>query len=344
MTSRPRHQVAVLVRHGVLPLELGLVHQMFDAATDANGEPHYDVLTCATRPGAIRTNADFPITVTHGPPALAFADTVIVVATHEEGPPETTGELDRDLRDALELVRPDARIASICTGAFVLAAAGLLDGRRATTHWKSTTRFRSLFPSVALDPDVLYVDEGDVLTSAGEAAGFDLCLHLVRRDFGVAVANRAARATVVPPHREGGQAQYIALPVPDTGEDSTAPARSWALSNLRDPRISLEDLAHRATMSVRTFSRRFHQEVGVSPGVWLRQQRVAHALHLLERTDLPIDQVAAEAGFGSGGALRTRVFSAIGVSPRAYRATFRGVVPTSSAASVPKSSGPHRGQ
>jgi transcriptional regulator GlxA family with amidase domain len=318
-----RHRVAVLVRHGLVPMELGLVHQMLGAAVGADGEPLYEVVTCAPRGGQVRTDADFCVLVTHGPEALAEADTVVVPASHE--PDETDeGRIGDVLAAALARIRPDARVASICTGAFVLAAAGMLDGRRATTHWKSAEAFRALFPAVDLDPDVLYTDGGDVLTSAGEASGIDLCLHLIRRDHGAAVANAVARRTVVPPHREGGQAQYIERPVPSPPATATTrAARAWALAHLDRP-LTLREMAARESLSVRTFTRRFREEVGLSPLVWLTRQRVERARLLLETTDLPVDRVAADAGFGTAASLRQHLSAALGVSPSAYRATFRG--------------------
>lgn len=317
--------MAVLVRPGVMPLELGLVHQLFGTAKSAkDGNGLYEVVTCALTAGPVRTNADFPVHVAHGPHTLAEADTVIVPATHEEDEPGSTGRLGDALAGALALIRPGTRVASVCTGAFVLAAAGWLNGRRATTHWKSAGRFRRLFPAVDLDPDVLYTDEGDVLTSAGEAAGIDLCLHMIRRDHGAAVANDVARSTVVPPHREGGQAQFIPRPVAGgAGRSSTGAARAWALRHLDRP-LSLRELAERESMSVRTFTRRFREESGQTPVQWLTQQRIERARQLLEETDLPVDRVAAAAGFGTGASLRQHLHTALGVSPSAYRATFRG--------------------
>ncbi|WP_106176974.1 GlxA family transcriptional regulator [Prauserella shujinwangii] len=317
------HRVAVLVRHGVVPMELGLAHQLFRQARSPGGAPLYEVLTCAPEAGEVRTDADFPIHVAHGPEALATAGTVLVPATHEPDEPETHGRLGPALAAALGRIRPGTRVASICTGAFVLAAAGWLDGRRATTHWQSVADFRGFFPAVRLEEDVLYVDEGDVLTSAGEAAGIDLCLHLIRRDHGAAVANEVARATVVPPHREGGQAQYVRRPVPEPRLSSTGAARAWALENLHRP-LSLRELAAREGMSTRTFTRRFREEVGMSPGRWLAQRRLDRARDLLERSDLPVDRVAADAGFGTAASLRQHLHAALGVSPSAYRATFRG--------------------
>ncbi|WP_244502312.1 GlxA family transcriptional regulator [Streptomyces oceani] len=317
-----RHRVAVLVRHGLLPVELGIPHRVLGLARSAEGEPLYEVVTCSATPGAVRTDADVTINVQHGGATLAEADTVIIPASHERDESTTSGRLGNDLTEAFGRLRADARIASICTGAFVLAAAGLLDGRRATTHWASCARFRELFPAVRLDPDVLYVEDGGILTSAGVASGFDLCLHLVRTDFGAAVANTVARRTVVPPHRDGGQAQFIERPVPEPGVSSTGAARAWALEHLDRP-LTLGELAQREGMSVRTFTRRFREEVGVSPGRWLVRQRVERAQQLLERSDLPIDRVAADAGFGSAAALRMHTQAELGVSPSAYRRTFR---------------------
>jgi transcriptional regulator GlxA family with amidase domain len=305
-----------------MPLELGIVHQIFGVARSAEGAPLYRVLTCTLWPGQVRTHADFSISVPHGPALLAEADTVIVPATHEPDETETDGRLSSALADALARIRPGTRIASICTGAFLLAAAGLLDGRTATTHWISADDFRSLYPQVRLDPDVLYTDDEQVLTSAGEAAGIDLCLHLVRKDHGSAVANEVARRTIVPPHRDGGQAQYIQRPLGGPDSSSTRTAREWALDHLDQP-VSLRDLAAQESMGVRTFTRRFREEVGMPPAQWLTLQRVDRARQLLETTDLTVERVAADVGFGAAASLRQHMQTLLGVSPRAYRRTFR---------------------
>ena len=204
----------------------------------------------------------------------------------------------------------------------MLAAAGLLDGRPAATHWAWGRRIGGLYPQVKWNLDVLFVDDGDVLTSAGVGAGVDLCLHIVRGDHGTEVANRAARRCVVPPWRDGGQAQYIERPVPDNGGSGTEPTRVWALDRLAEP-VTLEDMAAHARMSVRTFTRRFRDETGVSPGQWLVRQRVAHAQLLLESTDLGVEVVARRSGLGSATALRQHLRATIGVAPTAYRRTFR---------------------
>ena len=317
-----RHRVAVLVRDGVLPFELSIAHRLFGQARAAGGAALYEVVTCAIAPGEIHTDTDFTIVVGHGPEALAEADTVIVpgsLADHEL--PDRP--LDPSVPAALARIRPGTRIASICTGSFVLAAAGLLDGRRAATHWRSSARTRARFPDVTFDLDVLYTDDGGLLTSAGAAAGIDLCLHMIRTDHGAAVANDVARGSVVPPHRKGGQAQYVTRPVPEPRFSSTGRAREWALANLHRP-VTLRDLAAQESTSTRTFTRRFRDEIGMSPGRWLTQQRVERACALLERTDLSIDEIAAAAGFGTAGSMRLHLQAERGVSPSGYRATFRG--------------------
>ncbi|MYT31352.1 MULTISPECIES: helix-turn-helix domain-containing protein [unclassified Streptomyces] len=308
------HRVVVLALDGVYPFELGIPKRIFD-----NAGSRYEVLTCSADGGPVRTCADFTITVEHGPEALRTADTVVI-------PPYdlalTTPALPRSVADALALIRPGTRIVSICTGAFVLAAAGLLDGRPATTHWQLAEQFRALFPRVRLDPDVLFVDDGDILTSAGAASGVDVCLHVVRTDHGSAAANHVARLCVVPPWRDGGQAQYIEQPVPDPATTGTALTRHWALENLHLP-LTLDTLAEHARMSRRTFARRFGNEVGVSPGRWLIAQRVERARQLLESSELSVDHIAGQVGFATGTSLRQHFHAALGVAPLAYRRTFR---------------------
>ncbi|NEC16188.1 helix-turn-helix domain-containing protein [Streptomyces sp. SID8014] len=318
------HRVAVLIRDGVLPMELGLIHQLFGSARATDGTPLYEVRTCATRPGPVRTDADFPVHAPHGPGILTEADTLLVPASHEQDEHLAGEPLPADLRAALDAARAaGARLASVCTGAFVLAAYGLLDGRRATTHWLSADRLARAHPRVEVDADVLYVDEGDILTSAGEAAGIDLCLHLIRRDHGAATAADVARRTVVPPHREGGQAQYIRRPVPEQGTASTASSRAWALDHLAEP-LTLADLAARAAMSVRTYTRHFRQETGQTPLRWLTERRLDRARQYLEETDHTIDRIATACGFGTDVSLRHHFHAALGTTPRNYRATFRG--------------------
>ncbi|MEV2275714.1 helix-turn-helix domain-containing protein [Nocardiopsis sp. NPDC049922] len=317
------HRVAVLARHGLLPIEFGIVHRLFGRVRDADDRPLYEVVTCALEPGEITTDTDVTLNVEHGPEAIDEADTVIVPAAEEDDGERPHDPLDPALAAAIARVPPTARVASICSAAFVLAAAGLLDGCRVTTHWRSAGSFRAMYPHIDLDPDVLYTDNGRVLTAAGVASGIDLSLHMIRTDHGAAVANEVARTTVVPPHRDGGQAQYIRHPVPEPERSATARARAWALEHLH-LQPGLREMAERESMSVRTFTRRFRDEVGQSPGRWVAQQRLDRARQLLEGSDLSVDRVAADAGFGTGASLRQHMQAELGVSPSAYRRTFRG--------------------
>jgi transcriptional regulator GlxA family with amidase domain len=316
---RARHEVAVLALPTVVAFELGLPHKLMGTAVDDDGRSLYRVRVATVDGGPVRTSAGYQVLPEHDASILRTADTVIIPGILG-GPPREEGVLPPDLAAALDGL--SARMVSICTGAFVLAAAGLLQARPATTHWMHAEAFRILFPDVKLDADVLYVDDGDVLTSAGNAAGIDLCLHIVRRDHGSSVANRVARRSVVAPWREGGQSQFME-PAPDPEGTGTAPTRAWALERIAEP-LTLDDLAAHAAMSVRTFTRRFRDETGLSPARWLASQRVAVARRLLESTDLPVERVAAEAGFGTTASLRQHLHAVIGVAPLAYRRTYRG--------------------
>ncbi|MCD0447673.1 DJ-1/PfpI family protein [Actinocorallia sp. API 0066] len=309
------HRVAVLIMDDFAPLDVGVPGQVFWAA---RGPADYEVLACTEDGLPRRCKAGYSITPDHDLSLLATADTVVVPGVH--GGPVMRGEVSPAVRTALR--GTSARIMSICTGAFVLAAAGVLDGRRATTHWRDTARLAAMYPAVKVDPDVLFVDEGDVLTSAGVAAGIDLCLHVIRCDHGAEVANRTARRCVTAPMRDGGQAQFIERPIPEPSGTSTAAARDWALRHLAEP-VSVPLLAARAGMSARTFTRRFRDETGLSPARWLGQQRLAHARELLEATDLPIEEIARRTGFTTPVTLRQHLHAAVGLSPLAYRRTFR---------------------
>jgi transcriptional regulator GlxA family with amidase domain len=316
--SRQRHHVVVLGLDAVVPMDLAAPAQVF-------GYPElapYRLTLCGRGAGEIATTSGFAVVATHGLDALRTADTVIVpgFAPHTVVP--HAGVLAA-LRAAH--VR-GARIASICTGAFALAAAGLLDGRRATTHWLHAAELAATWPRVTVVPDVLYVhDEPDIVTSAGVAAGIDLCLHLVRVDHGAAVANVIARRIVVAPHRSGGQAQYIEAPLPGEriAAGSLEPTRAWLLERL-DRALTVREMARHALVSERTFARRFVAETGTSPLRWLHAQRVLHARELLERTQLPVDEVARRSGFGTATSLRTHLGRALGTTPTAYRGTFAG--------------------
>lgn len=320
--SAGRHLVAVLALPGVPPFELGIPSRVFGSAVDEDGEALYEVVVCTADGGPVLSDAGFTIQPAAGPEALAGADTVILPPTHAMPELARGGPLPPEVSAALAGIRPGTRLVSICTGSYVLAATGRLDGRRATTHWNLAPEFRRAYPRVRVDEDVLFVDDGDVLTSAGVAAGVDLCLHLIRTDHGAVVTNRAARMCVVPPWRDGGQAQYIDRPVPEPTVATTTATRAWALERLAEP-LTLAELATHARMSLRTFTRRFRDEVGMTPVQWLTTQRLEVARHLLESTDLPVDLVAHRAGFGSGNSLRQHMRSALGVSPIGYRRTFQ---------------------
>ncbi|MDT0450463.1 GlxA family transcriptional regulator [Streptomyces hesseae] len=316
------HRVVVLALDGVIPFELSLASRLFGVAVDPDGRRLYEVLTCSPDGGPVRTGADFSISVEHDASVLATADTVVIPASEAFADIVDSDALPAPVAEALARIRPGTRIVGICITTYVLAAAGLLDGKGAATHWCHADRFQRLYPRVALAPDVLFVDAGRVLTSAGAAAGIDLILHLIRRDHGSGVANHVARRCVVPPQREGGQAQYVERPVPHSADTGTSATRAWALDRLHEP-LQLTDLARHAGMSRRTFTRHFRAEVGLSPGQWLTQQRVDLARHLLESSDLPVTRVAERVGFGTDATLRQHLHTAIGVSPGAYRRTFR---------------------
>jgi transcriptional regulator GlxA family with amidase domain len=323
----PPHRIAVLALPGVVPFELSMPARIFGAARDPRHgyRPLYEVVTCTVDGGPVRTEADYSISVDHDASVLATADSVVIPPSHAlEQIVDSGGILAEPVLRALKEIRPGTRLIAICTGAFVFAAASLLDGRPAATHWHEAGTLQAMFPNVRVDSDVLYIDDGDVLTSAGAAAGIDLCLHVIRRDHGSAVANLAARVCVVPPRREGGQAQYVQRPVPAADDGGTAATRAWAIEHLGRP-LSLTELAAHAGTSVRTFTRRFRDETGLSPGAWLAAQRLDYARHLLEDSDLSVDQVAERAGLGTGANLRQQMKLASGVSPTAYRRAFRSL-------------------
>lgn len=317
------HRVVVLAVAPVIGFDLTIAPLVFGQAEDETGAPLYDVVVAGLGGDEVPSTAGYAIRPAADESALATADTVVVPGTRVPGP-RHHGRLDDRLASAFALIRPGTRMMSICTGAFVLGAAGLLDGRHVTTHWNHAAQLARLYPAARVDPDVLFVDDGDVLTSAGLAAGTDLCLHVLRRDHGTHVANQVARYCVVPPWREGGQAQFIERPLPAVAATATtAAAREWALQRLEEE-LDVPALAARAGMSVRTFTRRFRAETGRAPGAWLIEQRVRQAQRLLEATDLPVDAVAARSGLGSAASLRHHLRAVAGVSPSTYRHTFRG--------------------
>jgi transcriptional regulator GlxA family with amidase domain len=320
-TADGRHVVVVLALPPVVGFDLQIPPQVFGTA-ERDGRLLYDVRVCSVDGRAVPTLAGFSLQLEHGPEALAEADTVVVPGTRH-GSVRRDGVLPAEILAVLATVPAHARWMSICTGAFVLAAAGRLDGRRVTTHWAHADDLRRLHPQVEVDESVLFVDDGDLATSAGLAAGLDLCLHVIRGDHGAAVANDVARHLVVAPWRDGGQAQFIDAPVPEAGEGSTAAVRAWALDHL-DEDLDVAGLAARASMSVRTFTRRFRTETGTSPHAWLVARRVARARSLLEDSDLSIDRIAGASGLGTAASLRAHLAAEVGLSPLAYRRRFRG--------------------
>jgi transcriptional regulator GlxA family with amidase domain len=308
--------VAVAVCDGVSVFELGVVCEVFGLDRSDAGLPAYDFAVCAAEPAPLRTGGGFTIDTPYGLDRLRSADLVAVPhwRSLSEPPPEALLAALREVGDR------GGRVMSVCSGAFVLAAAGLLDGRRATTHWRYAAALAERYPAIDVDPNVLYVDAGPVLTSAGTAAGIDLCLHLVREAHGPAVANAVARRMVVPPHRDGGQAQYVEAPVPAPRRDDLADVLAWAVEHLDTP-LSVERLAARALMSPRTFARRFRAATGTTPYAWLLHQRTLHAQRLLEDGHA-VEEVARRSGFGSAATLREHFARARGTSPSAYRRTF----------------------
>lgn len=308
--------VAVLCYEGVSTFGLGVTAEVFGCDRSADGLPAYDYALTAADPGVIRTDIGLPITVHAGLDRFTSADLGIVVCwdNSDVRPPEPVLAAVRALADRGGL------LLSNCTGAFVLAAAGLLDGRRATTHWRWAARLARQYPAIDVDPDVLYVDDGQVITSAGTAAGIDACLHLVRREHGAAVANALARQMVMPPHRAGGQAQYVPMPAGEPRPAGLAAVHEWALQHLSEP-ITVADLAARAVMSPRTFARQFAARTGTTPHQWLIRARLMRAQELLEQSESSIEQVASACGLAPL-MLRRHFTRAFGVTPQAYRRTF----------------------
>ncbi len=315
----PMHTVATVVGRRVSMFELAVPCEVFGIDRSELADPWYRHLICAAAPPPLTTPEGMVVTPAHGLDDVAAADTVLVPAW-----PYFTDPPSDELLDALRAAYSrGARLLSVCTGAYVLAATGLLDGRRATTHWMHAERFAREFPAVEVDPRVLYVDAGRILTSAGTAAGIDLCLHVVRLDHGAEVANAVARRMVVPPHRDGGQAQFVDQPMPEAGDDRPlSEVLGWMLEHLEEP-LSVTRLARRAGTSPRTFARRFRAATGTTPHQWLLAQRVLLAQRLLETTDEPVERVAQRCGFASAAGLRAHFSRSVAASPLSYRHTFR---------------------
>jgi AraC family transcriptional regulator, transcriptional activator FtrA len=308
--------VAVVVDDGVSPFELAVACEVFGVDRSDDGLPHFRFSICSPRPGLLRAETGFQLLAPCRLGPLATADLIVVPALGMDYQPARP--LVRALRGAVDR---GAQVVSLCSGAFVLGRAGLLDGRRATTHWRHAERLRAEFPRVEVVPDVLFVQDGPIATSAGTAAGLDLCLHLLRASFGAAVANGFGRRMVVSPQRDGGQAQFVESPLRAVDVHSLAPVLQWAQEHL-DAELSVAVLARRAAMSERTFARRFREETGTTPHHWVLARRVALAEQLLETADLGVEEVAHRCGFGSATMLRHHFTRLRGTPPAAYRRTF----------------------
>ena len=312
-------KVAVVVQDGVEPFGLGAMCEVWaEPYHPEDDNPVFDFVVATPRPGRVRGPSSYDLHVDHGLDAAADADLVCVTPKRSflEPSPEVA-ELVRHVHDR------GAFVFAHCTAAFLLGEAGLLDGRRCTTHWRHVAELRELYPAAEIDQDVLYVQDGNLVTGAGSAAGLDAALHLMRQQFGARTAAAAARRMVIPPHRDGGQAQYIARAVPDCDAESLGPLLTWITENLAED-LGVETLARRSHMSPRTFARRFRDETGTTPHAWVTRQRLQAAEELLEQTDHGVDWIAAEVGFGNAAALRHHFSRARGVSPQQYRRTFAG--------------------
>ena len=308
--------VATIVYDGVAPFELGVLCEAFGVDRTDDNLPSFDFALCGVRAGTVPTSLGFGIAVEHDLSRVAEADLVTVPAMPRDAP--VPGEVVEALRAAYER---GARVLSVCSGAFALGEAGLLDGRRCTTHWMYSDELAERFPRAHVVPEVLYVDADPVITSAGTAAGIDACLHLWRKEFGAAAASKVARRMVVPPQRDGGQAQFIKTAVPDCAAETLGPVLTWITENLHEE-LSVEFLARQARMSARTFARRFRDETGTTPHSWVIRQRVLRAEELLETTDRSVDWIAGEVGFGNAATLRHHFTRARSVSPQQYRRMF----------------------
>jgi transcriptional regulator GlxA family with amidase domain len=316
------HRVVIVALDDLVPFDLAAPYEVFRSARLRSGEPGYRVRVCGVTKSS--DAGSFQLQTRYGLSELARADTIVLPGIRDISAP-VASELVRAVRAA---AAKGTRIASICSGAFLLAATGLLDGRRATTHWVAAEELARRYPRIRVDPQVLYVDEGQVLTSAGAAAAFDLCLHIVRRDHGAAVAAHAARLSVVPLERDGGQSQFIVHALPSADETSLARVLDWLGRHLHE-QIGIEDIARRAAMSVRSLSRHFKEQTGTTPLQWLIRARVRHAQMLLETTPHSVERIADECGFGSVTVLREHFRKLVLTSPQAYRASFRSRSPAS---------------
>ena len=308
-------KIVVLALPGTAPFEFGVICEVFGVDRSDSGGPTFDFAIATAEPGPVEMSLGFTMNIEQDLSIAADADLIAV-------PAHAIGHVDEAY---LEVIRAaEARgawVLSVCSGAFALAEAGILDGRRSTTHWMHTDRLAANFPQTTVDPGVLFVDDRKVVTSAGTASGIDAALHIVRKEHGAAATNVIARRMVVPPQRDGGQAQYIDYPVTEECADSFAEVAEWMLKNLHED-LTVEQLARRALMSPRTFARRFRADMGTTPAAWLNKQRIMRAQHLLERTDEPLERIAAETGFGAAAVMRHHFLKVLQTTPTAYRRAF----------------------
>jgi transcriptional regulator GlxA family with amidase domain len=308
-------KVVVLAIPGTAPFEFGVICEVFGIDRSDTGGPCFDFSIATADPGPVRTSLGFDMIIENDLSVAADAD-LIAVPAHSVGP------VDERYLDVVRAAEArGAWVLSVCSGAFVLAQAGILDGRRSTTHWMHTDRLAERYPLTDVDPDVLFVEDRHVVTSAGTAAGIDAALHIVRREHGAAATNVIARRMVVPPQRDGGQSQYIEAPMPERRSDSFALVTEWMLENLGED-LTIEQLARRALMSTRTFARKFRAELGTTPAAWLNRQRIHRAQQLLEETDDGLEQVAQQAGFGTASVMRHHFLKVLGTTPSTYRRAF----------------------
>ncbi|MBX3078906.1 MAG: helix-turn-helix domain-containing protein [Cryobacterium sp.] len=312
--------IVVLAIPGIAPFEFGVICEVFGVDRSESGGPTFDFTIATAKPGRVPTNLGFDMVVEEDLSAASEADLIAVPAHALDG----VDEAYLDVIRAAE--KRGAWVLSVCSGAFVLAQAGILDGRRSTTHWMYTDKLAERYPHTEVDPEVLFVEDRGVVTSAGTASGIDAALHIVRKELGASAANVIARRMVIPPQRDGGQSQYIEAPIVACKSDSLAPITDWMVQHL-DEELSVDELAKRALMSSRTFARKFRAETGTTPAAWLNRQRLLRAQQLLEQTDFGLEQVASEAGFGIAAVMRHHFVKTLQTTPAAYRRTFGERIP-----------------
>ncbi|MEV8267756.1 helix-turn-helix domain-containing protein [Microbacterium sp. NPDC076911] len=312
------HTVAVIVQDGFAPFEFGVACEAFGLDRSDEGIPNFDFRVVTPEPGVVNSRMGFSLNVDSDLSFAYEADLVVVSPV----PSEFWAEPDPRVLDVVRAAAArEAWVLSVCSGSFIIAASGVLDGRKATTHWRYAAKMTSMYPQIEVDPDALYVQDGRIITSAGTAAGLDACLHLLRQELGAELTNKIARRMVVPPQRDGGQAQFINTPIPEVESLSLSRVADWMLNNLRFD-LTVDQLAAKAHMSPRTFARRFKADFGATPAAWVARQRIIHAQRLLEQTDLALERIADESGFGSAAVLRQNFARVLGTTPTAYRARF----------------------